>query len=859
MDNSTGSKRRVFRIFFLSLLFVLFAAAFPRHDADGRSVLQKAGIRVSVGQITSSSVELTWTLSVKATKLRITISGEPPESPGGPLPDHYLIETLPSMSRRYIIEKLAPAVDLFIRVEAETAGGAVADKIHARTFGEARSTSGRTLREVQLYAPDILRIVLAKGSGVGWQSGNWQVLRRDGRQINVDRVHRHSVPVGAPEYRIGFGKPYRDDVIMVNHRVYLVLAEEVGRRDVLQIRGPSGLEFILPFSDRYLETPVIQVNQVGYNPLATRRYAYVSGWMGDGGPLVLNNFPPTAEVLVDSDDPLLPRTAVLRYLPVKHRRARDEDAGGGVREIDLSSLPAAEGKRYRVHLPGVGVSWPTAVSRVAFFKAFYTVTRGLFHNRWGAALEPACTEWSRPAAHTTIFTGEKREFWEMYDERQPRKGKRSLVGGYHDAGDFDQRPMHTTVPMLLMSAYETAPEHFLDGQLNLPESGNGIPDLLDEALWGVSAWENLQEADGGVRQGVETSRHPWGFYLASDDPLPYWTYARHAGVTARAAGLFAQAARLVRFFDSQRADRLKERAVKAWRYAVDHGASHAYLLYAAGELCRLTGERKYRAAFDGAWNAMGPYGAFSRFADKQPMLGSYRSDPEKPELTPAMTDYLMGYLRERRPSPTVAALARTWLSNYANNVIETVKDGHAHRNPRPSGYPMGWGQGTSMGRYVDAVIAMLRMGGLTAREKQRLINTLSLSADYVLGCNPAGLVYFTGLGSRHVKEPLHLDSLVFIKKGKGPVPGIPVYGPVDGAPGHHWSRPAVSAFYPAMNEHPPALRYGDVRTLATCNEFTVWESMAPHVKLFAVLIGQNLLPPDSWRPGRPGHANPLPW
>jgi hypothetical protein len=47
--------------------------------------------------------------------------------------------------------------------------------------------------------------------------------------------------------------------------------------------------------------------------------------------------------------------------------------------------------RYRVRIPGVGVSWPTAVSEAAAFKAFYVVARGMFHNRWGRDLQCAYT------------------------------------------------------------------------------------------------------------------------------------------------------------------------------------------------------------------------------------------------------------------------------------------------------------------------------------------------------------------------------------------------------------------------------------------------------------------------------------
>ena len=42
-------------------------------------------------------------------------------------------------------------------------------------------------------------------------------------------------------------------------------------------------------------------------------------------------------------------------------------------------------------------------------------------------------------------------------------------------------------------------------QYLLPESGNGLPDFLDEALYSLPLWEGLQEQDGGVRAGTETA------------------------------------------------------------------------------------------------------------------------------------------------------------------------------------------------------------------------------------------------------------------------------------------------------------------------------------------------------------------
>jgi hypothetical protein len=59
-------------------------------------------------------------------------------------------------------------------------------------------------------------------------------------------------------------------------------------------------------------------------------------------------------------------------------------------------------------------------------------------------------------------------------------------------------------------AYELAPQKFRDGELNIPESGNGIPDIVDEAKWGVDFYKRIQRPDGGVSVGFFEESHPRG-------------------------------------------------------------------------------------------------------------------------------------------------------------------------------------------------------------------------------------------------------------------------------------------------------------------------------------------------------------
>jgi endoglucanase len=810
-------------------------------------------LSVQLGEVTSSGVGLSWAPIVGSKAVRVFLSAEPANQRN----THF---SHPGWSRRlaadasgYRFDHLAPGVDAFLRVEVDTPGGTQGQNVHVHTPGGPRARLEGPVRSVHVVAPDTLLIVLAAGAGERWAAGPWTVRRLDGRNIPVKGVHRHSLPVAQPDYRLGFGVEGGSGRVDVDQRIFLVLGSPICAPEILRGEGPSDLAISIPFSDRYLETPVIQLNQVGYNPRARARWAYVSGWMGSGAGLPLRGLPASADILAEPEDPEARRATVVAGLPITERASNDLSSGGSVRQIDLASVGAQEGRILRIRIPGVGVSYPTQISETAAFKAFFVTARGMFLNRWGGDLRPAYTEWSRPRDHAEVFTAEGSNPFVTYPENTPRRGRRRLAGGYHDAGDFDQRPMHSVVPQVLLRAFELEPARFTDGQLGIPESGNGVPDILDEALWGIAAWEQLQEAGGGVRPGVESFRHPWGYYHADQDPLPYWTFAVNADHSARVAGVFAQAARLLAQFDRRRSAGLRKRAENAWRWAKEHGAKRPFRLYAEGELYRLTGASTHRRDFETDWAQMGQYGAFSNMASSHLFMRDYEVGGQ------CMPDYILGYLGAQEISPEIRATALRWLDQAAARVVdEVLRSPHAHRNARRDGRPTGWGLGTVMGRYLDPIFARLQFGGLPQERRQEMLDAMSVAADFVLGANPDGMVYITGLGSRRPQEPLHLDSLAFLHEGRGPMPGIPVYGPSEHIPHVGYYEPGRLAFFPPFDELPPMRRYADIRTFVRMNECTIWECQAPHTVHFAALVAPGLSMPAQWRPGMPGHRSPYP-
>ena len=121
----------------------------------------------------------------------------------------------------------------------------------------------------------------------------------------------------------------------------------------------------------------------------------------------------------------------------------------------------------------------------------------------------------------------------------------------------------------LLSAYFMFPKKFSDGQQDIPESGNGIPDIIDEAAWGVEVWRKAQNDKGGVGCWLEGTtqpkvdnpvKDPQRFYLALPTRHSTMQYSAHAALLARAYKQCGAKDKAKLFLNS---------AKKAFKYAIN--------------------------------------------------------------------------------------------------------------------------------------------------------------------------------------------------------------------------------------------------------------------------------------------------
>jgi len=192
--------------------------------------------------------------------------------------------------------------------------------------------------------------------------------------------------------------------------------------------------------------------------------------------------------------------------------------------------------------------------------------RAFFYNRAGFAKKVpfADVRWQDDAAYLgPRQDGEARSAF-MPDDASLQ---RDLRGGWFDAGDTNKYTNSAAYSLhMLLGAYREKPEVWSD-TVGIPESGNGIPDILDEIQWELDWLERMQEDDGSVILKVGKITHN-GFSPPSLDSEPRYHTGVCSSSTITAASVFAHAALVWRSLQAlaDRSEILLRHAIDAWRW-----------------------------------------------------------------------------------------------------------------------------------------------------------------------------------------------------------------------------------------------------------------------------------------------------
>ncbi len=424
-----------------------------------------------------------------------------------------------------------------------------------------------------------------------------------------------------------------------------------------------------------------------------------------------------------------------------------------VYELDFSAFQTPG--KYRLVVDGVGRSHDFTIAANVYSKAFKKMSTGVFAQRCGFALDPEHADgWRRMACHATgikASTIARRSVSEFADfdaglETDGSGNPKILqaAGGHHDAGDYNPRS-HIDVAQRLFWAYELAPEKFYDGQLNIPEAGNGVPDIIDEGLWAVRLWEGLQDEDGGVYDGTESRGDPSLCQTVELDTQGDYAFAKDSRGSFWAAGAFATSSRLLaKFGKTEKAAEYLARARRAYDWGKAHRPEglgeqdfNTYytdpFLYAAAEMFHTTEEAAYHQDFldnclwrDQFWTEMENNGKWDRKLAAQSYLLIPRAKADAATWDAVLAamrreaDYLAQYC-EQRDYPFVT---QPWVQIF-------------------------WGFGAYQ-RFIPSTVTMWYL-----THERKYFDRIVRNCDNTLGANPMNLSWIVGIGTETVRAPLH--------------------------------------------------------------------------------------------------------
>lgn len=392
-----------------------------------------------------------------------------------------------------------------------------------------------------------------------------------------------------------------------------------------------------------------------------------------------------------------------------------------------------------------GESYSFEITKGIYDKLYRDTVLMLYTQRCGMDVEvESVPEFSHKACHTDVAT--------VYGTTETK----DVSGGWHDAGDYGRYVVAgaKTIEDLFL-AYE---DYKVDSdELGIPESKNGIPDVLDEAKYELDFFLKMQdEKTGGVYHKVTCANFP-ETVMPTEEKDPLILSPISDAATGAFAAVMAKASVIYKDYDKEYADKCLEVAKKAWDYLKDKESYQVFL----NPKDIFTGEYKDSVVDDEVyWAAV----ELNIAADMGIDLSKYFTDRVSVRLGWAdMGGYAMYELMKAKIDGSDEAKKKFFeyidkIEKRANkDMFNITLDGI---------YP--WGSNMT----VANAGMMFRMAAkVTGDEKYDVLAKQQL--DYLLGANVMSYSFVTGYGELSPKHPHHRPSQAVGKT----IPGMLVGGP----------------------------------------------------------------------------------
>jgi endoglucanase len=359
--------------------------------------------------------------------------------------------------------------------------------------------------------------------------------------------------------------------------------------------------------------------------------------------------------------------------------------------------------------------------------------------------------------------------------------------GWYDAGDYNKYVVNSGISTYtLLSLYEDFPEYMKTVKLNIPESGNGIPDLLNETLWNIRWMMTMQDPnDGGVYHKLTNVAFDQ-MIMPDKATTTRYVVQKSTAATLDFIAVMAQAGRIFKQFPKELpglADSCLLAAKKAWRWTVynpniiyyryamndkyspkittgDYGDDNVSdeFIWASCEMFVTTGNTQYTNGVKlipddkmplPSWSQVRLLGYYSILLNSDRLAGSY---------------------------PDMAKLKKRMIV-FADNMTAGTDSDAYHTVMQRSRSNFIWGSNSVAANEGMALVIAYKITGNSKYLKYALSNL-----DYLLGRNGTGYSFMTGYGSKSPMHPHHRPSVA--DGVTEPVPGLLVGGPNPGMQDH---------------------------------------------------------------------------
>ncbi len=421
--------------------------------------------------------------------------------------------------------------------------------------------------------------------------------------------------------------------------------------------------------------------------------------------------------------------------------------------------------------------------------------------------------------------------------------------GWYDAGDHGKYVVNGGISVwTLLNEYERAKfighnqAAFADGQMNIPENANGVPDILDEARWELEFMLSMQVPSGGVVEGEDVSGmvHSkvsdgvWtGLPMRPDlDPVQRYLYPPTTAATLNMAAVAAQCARIWATIDPTFSARCLTAAQTAWTAALAHPAIYANnyftggggygddnvtdeFYWAASELFVTTGDQQYKDYITASPD-------FLVIPTLAGAGGINVNDSFGWPNTQALGTISLAIVPNNLPQPNVQT---------ARDNIVFAADGDAANIPH-EGYQLPyrsesgqyyWGSNSSV---LNNMILLGLAYDLTAQTKY--FDAVSQGMDYLLGRNPNVKSYVSGYGENPLVNPHHRFWAPSVSGYPAPPPGV-----ISGGPNSDLDDSYIQAVFPSGCAAAPQKCYADNNNTFSTNEVAInWNAPLAWVSAF---------------------------